>query len=59
MEGMKGLDNKAKKKLRKYDIAYNLNDKHAKNCVANDYTIDTNRIPINDKVSKLEPKLVN
>jgi len=59
MEGMKGLDNKAKKKLRAYDEAYDLKSDHAKNCVANDFTIDTNRIPITDSVSKTEPKLVS
>jgi hypothetical protein len=59
MEGMKQLDKKAKKKLKMYDDAYDLDDKHAKNCVANDFTIDTNRIPVNDKVSKSEPKLVS
>lgn len=59
MEGMKKIDVKAKKKLKKYDDAYSLNDKFSKSCVAHDYTIDVNRVPISDKVSKLEPKLVS
>jgi len=59
MEGMKGLDAKAKKKLKQYDDAYSLNTKEARNAVAHDYTIDCNRIPTTENVSKLEPKLVS
>ena len=59
LEGMKGLDAKAKKKLKQYDDAYSLNTKEARNYVATEKTIDVNRIPISDKVSKSEPKLVS
>ena len=59
MEGMKEIDAKAKKKLKQYTDAYSLDDEHAKNCVAHDFTIDTNRIPTTDKVEKTEPKLVS
>ena len=44
------------KKIKKYDKGYDLNSKHAKNMVAKDYVIDTNKRG-KDGYNGKEPKM--